>query len=80
MSLYLQGETWWYEFNITGKRFRSSTRTTNKAVAQKVEDEHRDSLTRIGQRVSATLHDIKAAEAEERRIKRWEGESHQDGG
>jgi hypothetical protein len=66
MSLYLQGTTWWYEITVGGKLYRSSTRTADKTIAQKVEDEHRDSLTRTGQRVSATLHDIKAAEAAKR--------------
>lgn len=73
MSLYLQGTTWWYEITVGGKIYRSSTRTADKTIAQKVEDEHCDSLTRTGQRVSVTLHNIKAAEAPKRAGEPWEG-------
>jgi integrase len=73
MSLYKQGEIWWYEFTVSGKRFRSSCRTTDKVVAEKVEAEHRDSLIRTGKKVSLTLHSIKVQEAEHRRTKIWEG-------
>lgn len=73
MSLYLQGEIWWYEFYVAGKRYRSSTRTTDKALAQYVEAEHRESLTRSGVKVSPTLQAIKAKEAELRRVQIWEG-------
>jgi integrase len=73
MSLYLQGTTWWCEISVGGKLYRSSTRTADKTIAQKIEDEHRDSLTLTGQRVSATLHDLKAAEAVRRAGEPWEG-------
>jgi integrase len=73
MSLYLQGEIWWYEFYVDGKRFRSSTRTTDKAAAQRVESEHRESLKRNGVKVSPTLHAVKVEEAAVRRAKIWEG-------
>jgi hypothetical protein len=73
MSLYKQGEIWWYEFTISGKRFRSSCHTTDKAIAEKIEDEHRESLSRAGKRVSLTLHAIKVEAAARRRAKIWEG-------
>ena len=73
MSIYKQREIWWYEFTIAGKRFRSSTRTTDEAVARKIEGEHRESISRVGKRVSLTLHTIKAEEAARRRVKIWEG-------
>ena len=73
MSLYLQGEIWWYEFYVNGKRFRSSTRTTDKAVAKQVETEHSRSLQQSGVRVSATLNEIKIKEAEQKRAKIWDG-------
>jgi integrase len=73
MSLYLQGEIWWYEFHVEGKRFRSSTRTTDKAVAQRVEAEHQRSLARGGVKISPTLDAIKIAEGAARRAKIWEG-------
>ena len=72
MSLYLQGDIWWYESGWR-KRFRSSTRTTDKGVAQRVEAEHRESLKRSGVKVSATLHAIKVEEAARRRARIWEG-------
>ena len=73
MSLYKQGEIWWYEFYVGRKRYRSSTRTTDKTVAQKVEAEHRESLMRGGAKISPTLNAIKVAEAATRRAKIWEG-------
>ena len=73
MSLYKQGEICWYEFYVGRKRFRSSTRTIDKTVAQKVEAEHRESLLRGGFKMSPTLHTIKIAEAAGRRAKIWEG-------
>jgi hypothetical protein len=63
MSLYKQREIWWYEFTISGKRFRSSCHTTDKAIAEKIESEHRESLSRTGKKVSLTLHAIKVDEA-----------------
>jgi integrase len=73
MSLYLQGEIWWYEFYVNSKRYRSSTRTTDKAVAKRIETEHRQSLQHSGVRVSATLNEIKIKEAEQRRAQIWAG-------
>jgi hypothetical protein len=73
MSLYKQGEIWWYQFTISGKRFRSSCHTTHKAVAEKIESEHRESLSRASERVSLTLRAIQVEEAVRRRAKIWEG-------
>ncbi|MDR5812036.1 site-specific integrase [Caballeronia sp. LZ033] len=43
MGLYKRpgSEIWWYEFVLTGKRYRSSTRCTNKREAQAAEDKAR---------------------------------------
>jgi hypothetical protein len=73
MCIFKQGEIWWYEFTIAGKRFRSSCRTIDKAIAEKIELEHRESISRTGKRVSLTLHTIKAKEAALRRARIWEG-------
>ena len=73
MSVFLQGEIWWYEFTIEDQRYRSSTRTSNKELAQRVEAEHHQSLKRGGVRLSPTLDAIRAEEANLRRAKRWEG-------
>jgi integrase len=71
MSLFWQGDVWWYEFTLNSNRYRSSTCTTDRAVALKVEAEHRVSLKLTGQRASATLAGLKKARAEERCTKRW---------
>jgi integrase len=71
MSLFLQDNTWWYEFTIGGHRYRSSTRTTDKERALSVEAEHRASIKLTGKRASPTLDRVKIACADERRAKRW---------
>lgn len=71
MSLYWANDIWWYEFTIDRKRYRSSTCTTDREMALKVEAEHRVSLRLTGLRVSATLAALKKARAEERCTKRW---------
>jgi integrase len=73
MCVYKQGEIWWYEFYVEGKRYRSSTLTTDKTTAQKIEVEHRESIAHTGVRVSPTLNAIKVAQGEARRASRWEG-------
>jgi hypothetical protein len=73
MSIYLQEEIWWYEFTIEGQRYRSSTRTNNKELAQRVEAEHQQSLKRGGVKLSPTLDAIRAEESIARGEKRWEG-------
>jgi hypothetical protein len=73
MCLFKQGEIWWYEFTINGKRYRSSTCTTDKDLALRVESEHHVSLKQIGKRVSSTLHTIKVERSSQRRAKRWPG-------
>ena len=41
MSVFKQGEKWWYEFYVDGKRYRSSTRTTDISVAELIESDAR---------------------------------------
>ena len=50
MCLFKQGEIWWYEFTLEGKRYRSSTCTTDKDLALRVESEHHVSMKQIGKR------------------------------
>jgi integrase len=71
MCLFWQDDIWWYEFTIDRNRYRSSTCTTDREVALKVEAEHRVSLKLTGQRVSETLVALKRARAEERCTRRW---------
>jgi integrase len=73
MCVFKQGEKWWYEFYVAGKRYRSSTRTTDKAVAELIESEHKRSLARGVGKDSPTLQAIKIAESASRRAKIWEG-------
>ncbi len=73
MSVFKQGEKWWYEFYLGGKRYRSSTRTTDKAVAKLIESEHKRSLESGVGKESPTLQAIKSAETANRRVKIWEG-------
>ena len=71
MSLYWQDDTWWYEFTIDRNRYRSSTYTTDREIAIKVEAEHRVSLKLTGVRASSTMVELKKARAEERCARRW---------
>jgi hypothetical protein len=73
MCVFKQGEKWWYWFYVDGKRYRSSTRTTDKAVAELIESEHKRSLARGVGKDSPTLQAIKVAEVASRRAKIWEG-------
>jgi hypothetical protein len=63
MSVYKQGGIWWYEFYIGRKRYRSSTLSSDKTIAQKIEAEHRESLARTGVKLSPTLNAIRSAKA-----------------
>jgi hypothetical protein len=55
MGVFKQGEKWWYEFYVDGKRYRSSTRTTDKTVAELIESEHKRSLESGAGKDSPTL-------------------------
>jgi integrase len=44
MSVFKRGEKWWYEFKFQGKPVRANSRSTDKAIAQLIESEHRRSL------------------------------------
>lgn len=37
MAIYKRGNTWWYEFYFDGQRIRSSTKQSNKRVAEQME-------------------------------------------
>jgi integrase len=51
MSVFLRGNTWWYEFQFRGARIRESVRTADRAAAVLAEErrkaELRDNLTQI---------------------------------
>lgn len=44
MALYKVGRIWYYDFEFNGHRYKSSTRTAKKTLAQKVEDGKRREL------------------------------------
>jgi integrase len=44
MCVFKQCDKWWYEFKCEGKRVRANSRSTDKAIAQLIESEHRRSL------------------------------------
>jgi integrase len=44
MSVFLNGNTYWFEFTFNGVRHRRSCKTSNQEVAEKIEREHRRSL------------------------------------
>jgi hypothetical protein len=48
MCLFWKDDIYWCEFTINGKRYRSTTCTTDKELALKVEAELRVSIKRTG--------------------------------
>jgi hypothetical protein len=44
MSVFKQGEIWWYEFTLNGHRIRKSSKTADRDLAKLLEAEHRRSL------------------------------------
>lgn len=44
MCVFKQGENWWYEFTIDGKRLRKSSRVTDRELAKLIEAEHRERI------------------------------------
>lgn len=61
MSLSRRGRVWHYEFEIAGKRYRGTTRQTEKAKARLIEQRERDRIT-LGEEVGVvTLKDASVA-------------------
>src|SRR5262249_17379397 len=46
MSIYLRGNTYWYEFIYRGRRIQESAGTTSKTVAREAEKNRRKELER----------------------------------
>jgi len=44
MAVYKRGNTYWYEFQYAGKRYRESAETTSKVKAQQAERDHRKAI------------------------------------
>jgi len=60
MCVYKQGEIWWYEFTVNGKRLRKSSRTTDRGLAELIEAEHRERVENGVDEISPTLEAVKA--------------------
>lgn len=61
MSLFKRGHVWHYEFEINGKRYRGTTRQTEKAKARLVEQRQRDRITLGAEEGTVTLKDASVA-------------------
>lgn len=61
MCVFKQGEIWWYEFTVDGKRLRKSSRTTDRGLAELIEAEHRE---RVEQGLREQPPTLRAMEAE----------------
>jgi integrase len=61
MCVFKQGENWWYEFTVHGKRLRKSSRTTDRGLAELIEAEHRE---RVEKGLLAQPPTLRAMEAE----------------
>lgn len=61
MSLTRRGRIWHYEFEIAGKRYRGTTRQTEKAKARTVEQRERDRITLGDEERTVTLKDASIA-------------------
>ena len=45
MSIYKRGNVYWYDFEYKGRRYRESTRVSNKAAALQIEAARRSDLS-----------------------------------
>lgn len=61
MALSKRGRIWHYEFEIDGKRYRGTTRQTEKAKARLVEQRERDRITLGEEEGTVTLKDASVA-------------------
>jgi integrase len=59
MSVFKQGEKWWYEFTVRGKRIRRSSRVTDMELAKLIAAEHQSRVYEGTGNVSPTLEAIK---------------------
>ena len=60
MCIYRQGEIWWYEFTVDGKRLRKSSRTTDRGLAELIEAEHRERVEKGLREQPPTLRAMEA--------------------
>jgi hypothetical protein len=62
MSVFKQGEIWWYEFTLNGHRIRKSSKTADRDLAKLIEAEHRRSLEGGTGGISPTYQALHAKE------------------
>jgi hypothetical protein len=60
MCVFKQGEIWWYEFTVEGKRLRKSSRTTDRELAELIEAEHRERVEKGLREQPPTLRAMEA--------------------
>jgi integrase len=60
MCVFKQGENWWYEFTVDGKRLRKSSRTTDRGLAELIEAEHRERVEKGLREQPPTLRAMEA--------------------
>jgi integrase len=60
MCVFKQGENWWYEFTVDGKRLRKSSRTTDRGLAELIEAEHRERVEKGLREQPPTLEAMEA--------------------
>jgi integrase len=60
MCVFKQGEIWWYEFTVDGKRLRKSSRTTDRGLAELIEAEHRERVEKGLREQPPTLRAMEA--------------------
>ena len=64
--LYRRGRIWWFEFEVVGRRYRETTRTSSQTLAAQIERKrHRDIETAISDIRPRTLPPLFAAAAKE---------------
>lgn len=59
MCVFWQGKSWWYEFTVRGKRYRKSSRVTDRELAKLIEAEHQSRVAEGAGNESPTLEAIK---------------------
>jgi hypothetical protein len=60
MCVFKQGDNWWYEFTVRGKRLRKSSRTRDRVIAELIEAEHRERAEKGLREQSPTLRALEA--------------------
>jgi integrase len=63
--IFKRGSVWWYEFTFRGRRYRASTRTPNRKLAERAERKKRDRLAEVNAHLDAVRAPIAVTKAVE---------------